>query len=267
MALLLALGGGALGATRAAETLAQAAEPQLGASLRDEIDSALLGRGHRDALREFYFTRAIYSGHGRSWGRGSWAIDYPKADQQFVFGLSRLTNIDAFESENPVPLSDPDLSRYPFLYILEVGYMDMTEREVEGLRRYLRAGGFLFVDDFWGSWEWRNFEQQIGRVLPGHTIVDIPLEHPLFHVFYDIEHIVQVPSVRIVNGGVTWEKDGYIPYVRGIFDDDGRLMVLINWNTDLGDAWEWVDNPYYPLEYSNYAYQLAVNAILYAMSH
>ena len=145
--------------------------------------------------------------------------------------------------------------------------MDMTEEEVAGLRRYLRAGGFLFVDDFWGSWEWRNFEQQMVRVLPDHTIVDIPMDHPLFHVFYDIERVVQVPSVRIINGGPTYEKDGFVPYVRGIFHDDGRLMVLINWNTDLGDAWEWVDNPYYPLQYSNYAYQLAVNAILYSMSH
>lgn len=266
MALLLALGGGATAAMRAAGALEQEAG-QLGESLRDELGSASVGRAQRGMPREFYFTRAIYSGHGRYWDRGSWAIDYPKADQQFVFGLSRLTTIDAFESENPVRLSDPDLARYPFLYILEVGYMDMTDAEVEGLRRYLQAGGFLFVDDFWGSWEWRNFEQQIARVLPGHAIVDIPLEHPLFHVFYDIERVVQVPSVRIINGGVTWEKDGYVPHVRGIFDDDGRLMVLVNWNTDLGDAWEWVDNPYYPLEYSNYAYQLAVNAIVYSMSH
>ena len=145
--------------------------------------------------------------------------------------------------------------------------MDMTEPEVVGLRRYLEAGGFLFIDDFWGSWEWRNFESQIRRVLPEHEIVELSLDHPIFHVHYDIARIVQVPSVRIISGGNTWEKDGYLPYVRGILDDDGRLMVLINWNTDLGDAWEWVDNPYYPLEFSNYAYQLAVNAILYSMSH
>ena len=95
-----------------------------------------------------------------------------------------------------------------------------------------------------------------------------PPRHVSTLPFYDIERVIQVPSVAIVNGrGHTYEQDGYVPYVRGIFDDDGRLLVLINWNTDLGDAWEWVDNPYYPLEYSNFAYQLAVNAILYAMSH
>ena len=68
-------------------------------------------------------------------------------------------------------------------------------------------------------------------------------------------------------GGPTWEKDGYIPEVRGIFDDRGRLLVAINFNCDLGDAWEWAENPYYPLRFSTYAYQMGVNYILYAMSH
>jgi hypothetical protein len=241
--------------------------PQVSDEFRDQVRGARGARfGGRPA--EFYFTRAIYSGVNRFYDRrGTWAIDHPKADRQFVFGLNRLTTIDAYESDNPVRLSDPELSRFPFLYALEVGYMSMTEPEVEGLRRYLLAGGFLFIDDFWGSWEWQNFEHEIGRVLPGAQIVELALDHPVFHTFYDIERIVQVPSVRIVNGGRTWEQDGVVPYVRGIFDESGRLMVIINWNTDLGDAWEWVDNPYYPIEYSNYAYQLAVNAIVYAMSH
>ena len=234
-----------------------------------------------DGPREFYFTRGIYTSDSR-WGSygfgyrdgsrdsypgGSWRVDYPKADRQFVFGLRRMTILDAYESENPIYLTDQNLSRYPFLYMLEVGNMTLTEQEVESLRRYLQVGGFLFIDDFWGSWEWMAFDREISRVLPGAMIVDLPLEHPLFHSFYDIEKIEQVPSIRIVNGGPTYEQDGFIPRVRAIFDADDRLMVLINWNTDLGDAWEWVDNPYYPLQYSNFAYQLAVNAILYAMSH
>ncbi len=235
--------------------------------LRSALDGRSLPRGGSFGPHEFYFTRAVYSGNGNYWRRGSWAIDFPKADRQFVFGLRRLTGIDAFESENPVQLTDPELSRFPFLYALEVGYMSMTEEEVAALRRYLLAGGFLFIDDFWGSWEWRNFEYEISRVLPEYRIVDVPLEHPVFHTFYDIDEILQVPSVRIVRGGPTWEQDGYYPHVRGIFDDDDRLLVIINWNTDLGDAWEWVDDPYYPIKFSNFAYQLAVNTILYAMSH
>ena len=237
----------------------------------DEMRSALDGRSipRSSSLgpHEFYFTRAVYGGRGRSWGRGSWAVDFPKADRQFVFGLRRLTGIDVSESENPVLLTDPELFQFPFLYALEVGYMSMSEEEVTALKRYLLAGGFLFIDDFWGTWEWRNFEYEISRVLPEYRIVDLPLEHPVFHTFYDIDQILQVPSVRIVRGGPTWEQDGYVPYVRGIFDDDGRLLVIINWNTDLGDAWEWVDDPYYPIKFSNFAYQMAVNTILYAMSH
>jgi len=262
----LALAGGA-SAVAAGAVFSAPAPGQLG-----DVRSALDGAGSlvdRDSLpHEFYFTRAMYTSTGGYRGnRGTWAIDYPKADRQFVFGLRRLTNIDAFQGDNAIPLTDPKLSRYPFLYALEVGYMRMRPEEVDALRRYLLAGGFLFIDDFWGTYEWRNFEIEIARVLPGHRIVDLPLEHPIFHSFYDIDHIEQVPSVRIVQGGPTYEQDGYVPYVRAIFGDDGRLLVLINWNTDLGDAWEWVDNPYYPLQYSNFAYQMAVNAVLYSMSH
>ncbi|MGD8331932.1 MAG: DUF4159 domain-containing protein, partial [Acidobacteriota bacterium] len=132
---------------------------------------------------------------------------------------------------------------------------------------YLAAGGFLFIDDFWGTYEWENWEWEIHKVLPGSEIVELPLDHPLFSTFYQIDEILQVPNVGNARYGITYEKDGYVPHVRAIFGDDGRLLVLINWNTDLGDAWEWAEDPFYPLMYSNYAYQMAVNAIVYAMSH
>ncbi len=215
----------------------------------------------------FYFTRAMYTGYRRGMS-GSWAIDYPKADRQFLIGVRRLTRIEAYELENPIRLDDPELRRYPFLYALEVGYMSLTDSEVKGLRDFLLAGGFLVIDDFWGTWEWRNFESEMRRVLPEYPIVDLPLDHPLLDVFYDIEELRQVPNVQQgIQGGPTWERDGYEPRLRGILDDRDRLMVVINWNTDLGDAWEWAENPYYPLEYSNFAYQIGINMIVYAMSH
>jgi Domain of unknown function (DUF4159) len=218
--------------------------------------------------RQFYFTRAAYTGYYRFRDFRSWSVDFPKADRQFLIGLRRLTNLDAYELENPVRLTDPDLGKYPFLYTVEVGYMALTEAEVEGLRRYLQAGGFLVVDDFWGTIEWENFQAQFQRILPGYPIVDIPITHPIFNCFYDVQEIVQVPNVgQGMQGGPTWESDGYYPEVKGIFDEDGRLMVVINWNTDLGDAWEWAENPYYPLRFSTYAYQMGVNFIIYAMSH
>ena len=220
----------------------------------------------RDA-REFFFTRAIYSGGGY-YGRGSWSVDYPKADRQFLAILDDQIDLDAYERENAVRLDDPDLRKYPFLYALEVGYMYMTEPEVKGLRDYLLAGGFLMVDDFWGTWEWANFETEIKRVLPEYQIVEVPLDHPVFHTVYNIEEIVQVPNFgNAQRGGRTWEQDGYEPHVRGIFDEDGRLMVIINWNTDIGDAWEWAESPYYPLYYSTFAIEITLNIIVYAMSH
>lgn len=216
--------------------------------------------------REFYFTRAVYNGWRRYFE--SWSVDYPKADRQFLIGLRRLTNIDAYRRENPVRLDDPELRNFPFLYALEVGYMDLTEAEVVGLREYLLAGGFLLVDDFWGTWEWLNFESQMQRVLPDHAIVDVPLDHPMMTSFYEIDELVQVPNLGLGRaGGPTWERDGYVPALRGIFDERGRLMVAINWNTDLGDAWEWAEDPFYPLKFSNFAYQMGVNSIIYAMSH
>lgn len=217
--------------------------------------------------REFYFTRATYTDLGSRF-RGTWSTDYPKADLQFLIGLTRLTNIDAFESENAVPLDDPSLRQFPFLYAVEVGYMSLTESEVSGLRDYLEAGGFLVVDDFWGTLEWNNFERELRRVIPDAVIEELPLDHPLLSTFYDIGEILQVPNVQNgIQGVRTHERDGFVPALRGVYDEDGRLVIVINWNTDLGDAWEWAENPYYPLRFSNFAYQLGVNLILYAMTH
>ncbi len=218
---------------------------------------------------EFYFTRAAYSSGGGGWGRrrNSWATDYPKADVQFLTVLQRLTNLDAFSFENAVLLTDENIRRYPFLYALEVGYMNLSEAEVEGLREYLLAGGTLVIDDFWGSREWAVFEWNMNRVFPGRPIVDLDLEHPVFSTFYDIDEVLQVPAYGRYWGGATWERDGYTPFVKGIEDDEGRLMVIVNWNTDLGDAWEWAEQPDYPLKYSTFAFQMGVNMIIYAMSH
>jgi hypothetical protein len=226
-----------------------------------------------DRAHSFYFTRAAYS-DGR-WGRrggGSWATDYPKADQQFLVVLRRLTNLDVLPYEHPVQLDDPELRRYPFIYTVEVGNMNLTDQEVTALRGYLLAGGFMVADDFWGSYEWANFAEQMRRVLPEYPIVEIPKDHPILSAFYDVDEIIQVPNIgngrgHYYYGGPTSEGDGIVPHCRGIFDENGRLLVVINWNTDIGDAWEWAEQPDYPLKFSTYAYQMGVNFIVYAMSH
>lgn len=221
--------------------------------------------------REFYFSRVAYTGFGgfSRRGRGSWATDFPKADQIFLSFVDRLLpTLDAYEREFVVQVHDPDVRRFPFLYALEVGRMSLTQPEVKGLRDYLLSGGFLVIDDFWGTREWEQFDYQIGQVLPEFEIVDLDMDHPIFSTFYEIDEVIQVPNVQQgVYGGQTHERDGYVPMVRGIHDDNGRLMVVINWNTDLGDAWEWADEPRYPLKYSTYAYEMGVNFIVYAMSH
>ena len=130
------------------------------------------------------------------------------------------------------------------------------------------------VDDFHGSMEWAGFVQSMHRVFPDRAIVEIPIDHDVFQTFYTIDEVLQVPNegnARSVAYGLpnarTYESDGYEPHVRGIFANDGRLMVLINWNTDLGDAWEWAEQPDYPLEFSTYAFEMGVNMILYSMTH
>jgi len=262
LALVVAGGRSRLGAGRASAAAAAALAAFVAAETAAETSAAA-----RTLEHEFTFTRGIYGG-GRSDGWGPrWAVDYPKADQQFMVALRRLTIANASPSENAVRLEDPALRDFPFLYVLEVGSLTLSELQTRALREYLLAGGFLVVDDFWGSWAWRHFEAQMRNVFPDRPIVEVPLSHPVFHAFYDIEEILQVPNVYQAGTGITHELDGRVPHVRGIFDDAGRLMVLVNWNTDLGDAWEWADLPEYPLRYSTYAFQIGINFVVYAMSY
>ena len=257
-------GGDTAGPTSAASRIAAARSGELG---------HFFAPPPPDRAHSFYFTRAAYSSGrfggfgGRGGGGGSWATDYPKADQQFLVVLRRLTNLDALPYEHPVQLDDPELRRYPFIYTVEVGNMSLSESEVTALRSYLLAGGFMVADDFWGDYEWQAFEQQMRRVFPEYGFVELPMDHPVMSSFYDVSEIIQVPNVGNARTGFTSEKGGVVPHCRGIIDEKGRLLVVANWNTDLGDAWEWAEQPDYPLKYSTYAYQMGVNFIVYAMSH
>jgi hypothetical protein len=220
------------------------------------------------ARHSFYFTRVAYSsGWGRRGRGGSWATDAPKSDRQFLIVFRRLLGIDSYDCEHFLRLDDPSIRKFPFLYALEVGAMGLSEPEVKNLRDYLLAGGFLMVDDFWGDGQWSNFEYEIRQVLPEYDIVELPLDHPIFRTFYEIKEILQVPNVGNARAGWTSECGPCQPQVLGILDDKGRVMVVINWNTDIGDAWEWAEQPFYPLKYSTFAYQMGVNFIVYAMSH
>jgi hypothetical protein len=215
---------------------------------------------------EFTFARLRYGGYGR---RGGWMTDYPKADEQFIIGLRNWCRSSLAISDDPTTVS-PDgkeLFQYPFVYIVEPGYMDLSPEDAANLREYLLRGGFLMLDDFWGEYEWMNVREQLHKVFPDRSIRELPLDHPLFHCYFDINEVVQVPNVGYIWSGITAEKGGYVPHYEAILDDDGNVMVFIARNADNGDAWEWIDDPRYPLKYGLAAYRLGMNLIVYAMTH
>ncbi len=229
--------------------------------------------GHDLFLRnDFTFGRVVYQNFGgfyRGFGFGRWSVDFPSADANVIRALRATTSLKINEPQ-AVELTDPDLFDIPFLYILEVGSLQFSPEEVDALREYLLRGGFLLVDDFHGSRQWAVWESQMKRVFPERDIEEVPDGHPVFHCYYDFDEYPLVPGTAALwrNSG-NYERDGalYGHRLRGIYDDGGRLMVLMNWNTDLGDGWEHAADPGYPREYSVTAYRLAVNFAIYAMTH
>lgn len=225
-------------------------------------------------LPEFTFARLRYGGGrgGRGYGRrgGSWATDWPKADYQFILGLRGWARslLDIGNEPATVAPLDPELFQYPFIYVVEPGYMYLADDEAAQLREYLTRGGFLILDDFWGTYEWENVQEQMRKIFPDRPIQELPLDHPIFHCYFDVNEVVQVPMVgNWINYGQTHERDGYVPHYEGIVDEDGRVLVFIARNSDNGDAWEWIDEPQYPLRFGLAAYRLGMNVIMYAMTH
>jgi hypothetical protein len=216
---------------------------------------------------EFVFARLRYDSFRGGWRGGSWATDYPKADRQFLQGVRRLTRIHTRSMENVVDIDSDEIFDYPWIYAVEVGYWGITDRQALRLRQYLDKGGFLMVDDFHGPWEWEVFVQVMQKIYPERPIVDIADSDPILHVLYDLRERFQVPGVYTIRTGTTWEKGGIEPHWRAIYDDDGRVIVAICHNMDLGDAWEWADHPYYPERFASLAYRTAINYIIYAMTH
>ena len=221
-----------------------------------------------DANAEFHFTRLVYESGGGGWRRrGSWATDYPEAEYHFMQGVRRLTRIDAAAGSKLVQLLDDSLFDYPWLYAVEVGRWYLGPQEAERLREYLLRGGFLIVDDFHGTYQWAVFMSSMRRVFPDRPVLEIEAGDPILHVLYDLDNGIQIPGIQYVWSGSTYERDGIQPHWRGILDDDGRLMVAINFNMDLGDAWEHADTPEYPEQMTALAYRFGINYILYAMTH
>jgi len=219
----------------------------------------------------FTFVRIRYNSRYR---HDSWAIDYPDAELNLSFRLQQMTSLKVDPQGKILQLTDKSLTDYPFIYIIEPGDLYFSEEEVKALRQYLLNGGFLMVDDFWGEREWANFHHEMKRVFPEREPVELPLDHPVFNCVFKLNEKPQVPSIGHVqmarNYGVTWERpDAREVHYKGIFDDKGRMMVMICHNTDLGDGWEREgEDPYYFREFSEKkAYPLGINIIFYAMTH
>jgi hypothetical protein len=221
-------------------------------------------------IGEFTFARLKYGSNGWGYGYQSWTTDYPKADYQFIFGLRGWVRSTLDLSDDPVAVApdEPGLFRYPFIYIVEPGQMELTNEDAVGLREYLLRGGFLILDDFWGTYEWDNVRYQLQKVFPEYQFRQLQLDHPIFHCYFDIEEVLQTPNFQnYVFRGRTAEKGGTVPSYWGLFDEADRLMVFVGRNVDNGDAWEWIDDPRYPLRYGLGAYKLGTNLIFYSMTH
>jgi hypothetical protein len=182
-------------------------------------------------------------------------------------GIGRLTVVDIGPQARQLAVTDDTIFDYPWLYAVEVGRWHLDETEAARLREYLLRGGFLMVDDFHGTAQWAGFEESMKRVFYDRPIVEIADSDEVMHVLYDLHKDIQIPGIVPLRRGVTYEWDGYRPRWLGIYDDDGRLMVAINHNMDLGDAWEHADTPFYPEPMTALAYRWAVNYVVYALTH
>ncbi len=229
---------------------------------------------------EFNYCRGFYTSDRPEAGGMGWWTDYPGADNNFSVRLAELTFVKVkFGKDNQpdnvvIRLTDPLLYRCPILFMEDVGTARFSEDEVEALRNYLVKGGFLYVDDFWGTKAWEQWAYEIGRVLPPYKypIFDIPPNHTIMHSLYDVKAIPQVSSINFWSrsGGSTSERGPDSPYAnfRAIQDERGRLMVVMTHNTDISDTWEREgENQQYFDRFSPDGYAVGVNIILYAMTH
>ncbi|HVO97012.1 MAG TPA: DUF4159 domain-containing protein [Bryobacteraceae bacterium] len=204
----------------------------------------------------------------RRGGIGSWTMDYPRSDRHLLQGVRRLTRIDSRSVEQVVDLDGgDDIYNWPMLYAVEVGYWELSDAQAAQLREFLLRGGFLMVDDFHGTQEWGIFVASMMKVFPDRQIVDLDNHDPIFHTIYDLQDRFQVPGWQFYRSGRTYERDGYNAKWAGISDDNGRVMVAICHNMDLGDAWEWSDDPRYAEKWASLAYRIAMNYFTYDLTH
>jgi hypothetical protein len=226
---------------------------------------------------EFAFARLMYppgpnDGYrGRfdgDWrlGLSLWTQDYPPADRKFSEAVRRLTRISTRSVEQAVNLEDGgEVYNWPWLYAVQVGEWGLTPNQGRILRDYLLHGGFFMADDFHGSEEFEVFVERMKYVFPDRPLVDIPDNDPIFHTVFDLNDRYRITGAEHL--AVGYKNDGRVPRWMGIYDDKGRVMVAASYNSDIGDSWEWADEPRYPEKFSALGIRIGVNYIVYAMTH
>ena len=227
----------------------------------------------------FNFCRTYFTANRREAGGSGWDTDFPGADNNFSVRLAELTRVKVRLDKTDQPdyvvvrLTDPLLYRCPILHMEDVGVVRFSDEEAGALGAYLRKGGFLIVDDFWGSQAWDQWAAEIGRALPPgqYPIFDIPPDHPVMHSLYDVKEVEQVSNIRFwMQTGSVSERGPDSPGVnfRGIADEHGRLMVVMAHNTDIPDTWEREgESKEYFDRFSPNGYAIGVNIVIYAMTH
>jgi hypothetical protein len=217
----------------------------------------------------FTFVRLTFSTlPGGYWygGQPAWSHGYPLAERNLMRILDEISGIPARVDEvSTLALDDPELGRYPVAYIIEVGWWEMGDAEAVALRAYLQKGGFVIVDDFKvaggiGGGGWEQFEANMRKVLPEGRFVDLDPSHPVFHSFFEIDSFDIIPQAY--NAGR--------PVFRGLFENNdpaGRLQMIVNYNTDISQFWEWSSTGFRPIDDTNQAYKLGVNYIMYGLTH
>jgi hypothetical protein len=244
-------------------------------ALGAQLGGAPPDRGARSAGLQWRFVRIRYHydaaalrAQGLDVYGEPWGIDSPAAEQNLSRRVKTATSI-AVEDPILLALDDPQLFQYPWIYIVEPGALKLNEVEAGRLREFLLRGGTATFDDFHGPYEWENLERQLKRVFPDRRITEVAADHPVFSCFYKIDGYPQVPGIGSFLAGRTWEKGGFVSHLRTILDDTGRPMVFINWNTDMGDGWEWSNVEDYPgyLKYTSMAYRMGINEIIYSLTH
>ena len=225
----------------------------------------------------FHFCRLVYQGNGRG---GSWTTDFPRADINMSIRLSELTrtkvSFDGSGQPNHllVRATSDELFQCPFLIMAAPGSAVFNDEEAIRLREYVLKGGFLWTDDFWGSFQWEQWVSQLRKVLPAdrYPIIDIPLDHSLLRSQFEVMAIPQIPNIGYFmrSGGDTSEQgaDSAEPHARFIADDSGRIMVFMTHNTDISDSWEReADDPTYFYTFGPRGYAFGINVLLHAMTH